>query len=377
MRDWITRNTQDRPLLLTSLVMFIAAAIVIAGLVRLDARQPVEALTSDWVASGHADFTARSFNHWNDDDPPLIPANCATCHSTLGLLDYVGERGTEAGSVAHPVPIGTTITCVACHNEGVHQMQRVAFPSGVEADARGDEAACLICHQGTDSTVGVNAAISGLDDDAVDDSLGFMDAHYHVAAATLMGGITMGGYQYADRDYVGRFEHTQDFQTCASCHDAHRLDVDPLVCSTCHVYVQSHDDLRTIRKDPADYDGDGDTRKGIALEIDAFHDRLHDAIRLYAEEVIGTPIYYTSARFPYFFVDTSGDGQPDPAALNFGSRYTQWTPRLVRAAYNYQFVQKDPGAYAHNPRYSLQLLYDSLADMNESIAVGMEGLSRP
>ena len=40
------------------------------------------------------------------------------------------------------------------------------------------------------------------------------------------------------------------------------------------------------------------------------------------------------------------------------NRYRSWTPRLLKAAYNYQVVSKDPGAYTHNPTYALQLLHD-------------------
>ena len=42
------------------------------------------------------------------------------------------------------------------------------------------------------------------------------------------------------------------------------------------------------------------------------------------------------------------------------NRYATWTPTLLRAAYNYQYFQKDPGDYAHNPYYAMQVLYDSI-----------------
>ena len=37
---------------------------------------------------------------------------------------------------------------------------------------------------------------------------------------------------------------------------------------------------------------------------------------------------------------------------------------MLRAAYNYQLALKDPGAFAHNGKYAIQLLYDSVADLN-------------
>ncbi len=40
----------------------------------------------------------------------------------------------------------------------------------------------------------------------------------------------------------------------------------------------------------------------------------------------------------------------------------------MRAAYNYQWVQKDPGAFAHNGKYILQIMYDSLKDLGGNVS---------
>jgi hypothetical protein len=53
--------------------------------------------------------------------------------------------------------------------------------------------------------------------------------------------------------------------------------------------------------------------------------------------------------------------------------YTAWTPRLLKAAYNYQYSVKDPGAFAHNPKYVIQFLYDSIKDVGGDVG----GLTRP
>jgi hypothetical protein len=46
---------------------------------------------------------------------------------------------------------------------------------------------------------------------------------------------------------------------------------------------------------------------------------------------------------------------------------------LLRAAYNYQYVAKDPGAFAHNAEYILQILYDSIKDVGGDTS----GMERP
>jgi hypothetical protein len=98
-----------------------------------------------------------------------------------------------------------------------------------------------------------------------------------------------------------------------------------------------------------DYDGDG-ADEGVAGEVETIHEALYAAIQTYAAETVGTPIEYNAHAYPYWF---DADGE----------RYVTWTPRLLRAAYNYQYAAKDPGAYAHNGEYIIQVLYDSLADV--------------
>lgn len=59
------------------------------------------------------------------------------------------------------------------------------------------------------------------------------------------------------------------------------------------------------------------------------------------------------------------------------NRYQSWTPRLLKAAYNYQFVAKDTGAYSHNPHYAIQLLQDSMTDLGKVVGIDVSGLIRP
>src|SRR6185436_16830768 len=67
--------------------------------------------------------------------------------------------------------------------------------------------------------------------------------------------------------------------------------------------------------------------------------------------------------YPYWFLD-DGDGVVSAAEGVSANKFPNWSARLLRAAYNYQFSLKDPGAYAHNPKYVVELLYDSIANIN-------------
>jgi hypothetical protein len=72
-------------------------------------------------------------------------------------------------------------------------------------------------------------------------------------------------------------------------------------------------------------------------------------------------------------MDTNENGVADAEEVNRSNAFASWTPRLLRAAYNYQYAMKDPGAYAHNPTYILQVLYDSI----ENVGGDVTGLVRP
>ena len=335
----------------------------------------IEAL---WTASGHADATAEAFNDWNDTNPPQVPATCAKCHSTPGYQDYLGADGSAAGVVDKPAPIGTVIDCTACHNEVTATLSSVTFPSGVEVKGLGAEARCMTCHQGRQSKVSVDDALSaaGMADpnklDTANAALKFLNMHYYAAGATLYGGVVKGGYQYDGKRYDVKFAHVQGLDTCIDCHDQHSLEVRVETCAVCHPGIEKQEDLKTIRMAGSahDYDGDGDTIEGIASEIEGLQAALYAAMQAYATKA-GAPIVYDAHTNPYFFKDTNGDGQVDPNEAKSANKYAPWTPRLLKAAFNYQVSQKDPGAFAHNGKYIIQLLFDSIEDLDATLVANL------
>lgn len=323
-----------------------------------------------WMASAHADTTAEAFIHWNEDDPAEIPSRCARCHSTPGYLDYMGEDETEFGVVDSAHITGTTVECVACHNPTASNLVSITFPSGIAIDVSNESARCMVCHQGRASTVSVLNSIEevGLtaEPDTISEDLGFINIHYYAAAASLYGSEAQGGFQYADRLYQPKFDHVEGYNTCIDCHRPHSLELKIAVCADCHDGVASVDDLRDIRMQGSlhDYDGDGDMEEGIYFELEGLRENLRIAIDAYSADVLETPIVYHTSRYPYYFADVNGNGEADDE----DERYGAWSPRLLKAAYNYQTSLKDPGAFAHNAKYHIQLLYDSIENLNEMLA---------
>ncbi len=324
-----------------------------------------------WANSAHSDASSASFTHWNDEGE--IPANCATCHASTGYQDYLGADGSEVGKVDKPHPTGSVVDCKACHNDATKTLTSVTFPSGAIIDNVESSVQCLVCHQGRESTVSVNRKLNGLDNDSVSAELSFINIHYRAAAATAFGSEVQGGYEYPGHQYNGRFTHPPPFNTCTGCHDAHSLSLAVDTCAQCH----KTSNPVAIRFDKIDYDGDGDTEESIVTEVHTLHRALRESIKLYSAEVGGKTVVYSPEQYPYFFNDSNNNGGADDDELTYPNRYQSWTPRLLKAAYNYQFVAKDPGGYVHNPKYVLQLLYDSIEDLGKVVGVEVGEIKRP
>lgn len=329
-------------------------------------------ITDAWLNSPHADGSSEAFAHWNEDGE--IPGTCAVCHSSTGAIDYVTGPMSTPGVIDHPIATGTTVDCVVCHNSASSNLTSVPFPSGVPIDTFEASAICTVCHQGRAFSGTVESAVNGMEDDIVSGDLSFINVHYAPSAATLMGGIVKGGFEYPDKVYKGQFTHVPDLNTCVDCHNPHALDVSLNQCTSCHKGAEA---FEAIRLSPVDFDGDGDTSEGISDPIRTLHTRLGQAIQRYANDVTQAPIVYAIDAYPYFFNDTNADGNADAAEAIFPNRYQSWTPRLLKAAYNYQLVAKDTAIYTHNPHYALQLLFDSIENLGERVDLDASDLMRP
>ncbi len=341
-----------------------------------------------FLGSAHADAKAEAFTHWDSASPAAVPAACARCHTSQGYQEYV-STGKVSADV--PAPAGT-FSCVTCHNPATIALTSVTFPSGKTVDNLGPEARCMTCHQGRESKVSVDKEISTFNVTDVDavvppmtDSSGkttnfsFVNVHYLMAAGTLYGSQAEMGYEYPGKIYDPKFRHVQGYDSCIGCHDQHTLQVKVDQCAECHEGVKTVDDLKNNRENGslADYNGNGDTTEGIYYEIKGLQDILYTSIQAYASEVAGTPIVYDSATYPYFLV-AGADGTPAKDDKGNTIGYNKWTARLLKAAFNYQISVKDPGAYAHNAKYVIELLYDSIDDLNGKISkpVDMSKLAR-
>lgn len=334
-------------------------------------------IREQWLNSGHADFTAEAFRHWDADIPAMVPTSCGRCHVGSGYEDYLGSDGSTVNVVDSAHEPTRTVDCETCHNSKTIGLTEVTFTaSGKTVTGLGDESRCMVCHQGRESKKTVDdmiAAAAPADVDTVSSKIRFRNVHYFAAAGSLYGREAQIAYEYDGLDYEKKFTHVASYAACHKCHDQHTLKVRVNECIDCHeispanatnpaLYDLAIEQLRDVRMagTVADYDGDGDAEEGVYHELHGLSDVLYATIREYARDVTLKPILYDAHSYPYWFEDKGVIGTFEPG---IDTGYASWTARLVKAAYNYQYWQKDPGGFAHNAKYLMETLYDSIADL--------------
>lgn len=345
-----------------------------------------------WQKSGHNMADAPAFTHWNEEATKEIPEGCAKCHSTTGFQDFVGADGSAAGKVDKKAAIGTTVSCTACHNQATAGYSAVTFPSGAVVSGLGREAVCMTCHQGAAAGQAVDPEKAGstlaatiekvkpADEDTVvpnsqdKPGLTFTNIHYFAAAVSRYGKEVAGGYQYPGKSYDALFDHVSGVDACQDCHNPHSLELETATCATCHTGATTVEGVRKIRMASSlvDYDGDGNVTEPIRDEIAGLQGMLLKAMQAYAKDVAKAPIAYDQAAYPYFFNDKNGNGTADKDEAAFPNAFNSWSPRLLKAAFNYQTSIKDPGAYAHGGKYIIELLYDSIEDLNTKLSTKVD-----
>jgi hypothetical protein len=337
--------------------------------------------------AGHFDGAAAAFRHWDVDGEGkpsyVVEAACAKCHSGSALpMVLAGETIPEAG-----VPAGNGLMCLTCHDganfPATLPVKEVSMPSG-KVVSFGEDASsnlCIECHQGraskktvddkiaqfpgaADAPDTVVAAIKDANDKDV--KFSFINAHYLGIAAVWFGTDAQGFYEYDGKTYIGTNPHVavNDKPGCVGCHDVHAGAPDEEACKTCHGDV-AVDDIRGMSS-TADYNGNGDTKEGIRTEYRELRNVLYTEIQKYAKTTAGTGITYNPDVYPYWFVDANGDDKADEVDGKTVA-YSTWTPRLLKAAFNFNFARKNPGAAVHNGKYIIQVMFDSIEDLGGDV----------
>lgn len=268
---------------------------------------------------------------------------CWGCHSnvTSGALRNPGGINEEYAAVvnANTATVGTSVT--------------VNYPD------IGPSNVCMGCHLGRE----VGANITNTTD--ADGILNFVNSHYLTAGATL---FNESGYEYGVYDNygyhknvgVGNAAGTGNAGPCVTCHmsstKSHTLSTEGSIqCGKCHAAM---------------------TPALLEKKKTEFNEAL-EALRI-ALEAKG--IYFYGA-YPYFFTAPYVAGGTNTAFTDWASVANSYTPvagwkNVMGAAFNYNLLVHDPGAYAHNRTYALLLIRDSIDVLNDGLVDGDPSIVR-
>ncbi|BDG05239.1 cytochrome c3 family protein [Anaeromyxobacter oryzae] len=222
------------------------------------------------------------------------------------------------------------------------------------------------------------------------------------AAAGTWKGAQMSDTAAERNNYTGRNEHG-GLNSCVSCHNPHtgELPKDSEIlarCGGCHndeltgLPVRTFAELEESRQFGFEGDIDGDGVPGsVKVEINGLRAKLLATITSYAKNVTGTQVCFDGEN--RFYADDganggiAGDGICATASCSLGDGYhdsatctaaggtwyagetnsPNFTARLLRASYNFLIATNDEGAWAHNPRYAIEVMYDAIADLNAGL----------
>ncbi len=329
--------------------------------------------SQQWHLSGHGNNADAPYRHWDTGVPPEIPTSCAKCHSAPGFVDFAADGSVDAASKI----LGAT-DCITCHDSNNlfanHDtryddlaanpaLQPVTFPSGLTASLGNASNICMTCHQGRESGVSVQSKI-----DTTLPPYSFLNIHYFAAAASFFGTNVNGGYQYSGKTYAGPtswngLHVSAGLNTCIGCHlrgsnADHNFLPQVSDCTLCH----SGSTFETLEFGP----------KNNHDQIVILQGELLAQMQTYASANLGSGIVYSETAYPYWFIDTNGNGVLDAGEDTNANKFSNFDAQLLEAAYNYHFSIKEPCGFIHNGKYMRQLLYDAIVDLG-----GTPSVARP
>lgn len=348
-------------------------------------------INRQWAQSGHAGKIASSspdtetvWGHYDWD--ATNRQSCQRCHTATGAKNFLSAPttySTKKNDFSHLTGwVGTKnssneftsatvsgqnelLFCWACHSELRTGTLRNpgAITETYTAATTGDPATtvtypdinesnvCMACHLGRETGQVIK---NNVDADGV---RSFINSHYLTAGATL---FSESGYEYAGKTYSAGFHKgvgLTDLQgtgtdgPCVACHmsgvETHTFEVvekdtdgtitgiASTACDNCHATMSA------------------ELLEGKKAEFEEALGALKDAL-----EAKG--IYYGEAH-PYFYTATYVAGGSNTAFTNWAGVYdlARWKD-VMGAAFNYNLFKHDPGAYAHNRAYALELIRDSI-----------------
>lgn len=362
-----------------------------------------------YAQSAHGDINGPGWTHyrWKGTDR----AACQKCHTTSGLIARIeGDPTTQKfndqlGVVNFSATDMTkqTLYCNGCHTDYNYDVRSVGavtnkFTNGdivapetsrlhsITFPDVGKSNLCLMCHTGREDGQTIKLANAIVGAPAVNfTNRSFYNSHYLTAGTSVFGprltttttagaNQLAGGYTYPGRDYANRssFAHdkigtpaepgTGNGGPCVGCHMTpanHKFvgwtkdaagkftAITSTVCAQCHAepHALTVDDMNTEKE------------------------HFKETLEVFAAQLAAKGFHFFPSH-PYFFNAPGGQGGSKVNWLSTGDVDTTGNTtgkHNMGAAFNFNFLEHDPGAYAHNRYYTKRLIWDSIDWLDNNV----------
>ncbi len=352
-------------------------------------------INRQWHASKHGgDFTAAgAWAHY--DWKTSSRQDCQRCHTTSGLITYFDAKiagttyttGNIAAAANSTAP--EMLQCRGCHTDNKGTLRNpgaitVTYYGDAQAladfsttgaspvtypDAKGSNI-CIACHTGRESGGSIKSSTK-----AFTSGTSFINSHY----------LTAGGTVFAETGYT-YYSSTDTFNYANSSHYLHdKIGLDATLapntgangpCVGCHMsstadaatnygshrflpYAKDSNGVITTLTTTVCANCHSGQYSMTAAELEHQNTLFQNALEALKELMAAKGFYY-STNYPYWYSNAAGT----TSATSWGATKAEGQ-QTMGAAFNYNLLKHDPGAYAHNRYYAKRLIYDSIDWMDD------------
>lgn len=348
-------------------------------------------INQQWNTSRHADKTAAgawAHYNWSRTDR----ASCQRCHTTSGIIAKVTA---DQAKTTYTPPLSQNdswipemLQCNGCHTNnkgGIRNPGAVTADYTVADFTYPDISAsniCMECHTGRESGETIRNSTADFTNRS------FFNSHYLTAGGML---FTVTGYEFTGLSYanVSFYLHdkigvdnnsgTGTQGPCVSCHMSFNLE------GKKHTFLP----LTVERTDPDNPNKitrvtnivsslcekcHAGTYELTVAEFEEQKTLLHEAMEALDIQLQQRGFFFADTN-PYFF-KSSGDTSRANAVTNWLSAGDADTTgnttgkNNMGAAFNFNLIEHDPGAFVHNRYYVKRLIYDSIDWLDDNILNG-------
>lgn len=309
-----------------------------------------QAIRAQYAGSAHADTAGEAWLHF--DWRGANRSACARCHNGSAFVEKLGSEN-DISNVFNKDDIlkpGEVLACSACHtNVGTGALRTPSeeftinmTKSTVHYDVVGASGLCVRCHSGRETGASIKDAA-----DTTGQGI-FFDSHYQPAAGTL---YNKSGYDYGLNATVSGHKTlgASINGPCVSCHMAGKNHSFAAAgCGTCH----------------------GTTAPALAIAAATMKANYETALNNLKSALAAKGIHYGPVH-PFYFTAAFSDVGINVPVTNWAAPWGagSWK-HTMGAAFNYNLLWSEKGAYAHDYKYAMKLIADSIDFINDGVLNG-------